>query len=111
MRQKSGSNIGNGLLRDDTKPLPEPMLTPHWWDVTFTLDKFYSKCPSYLYHKFENYTYEITSTYLWSLRVNISACHTADNFNIVSVAVTVVLVDWLRKGDRKLQPYKWPYIS
>ena len=40
-RHRSGSTlveVGNGLLPDGTKPLPEPMLTDHQWSpVTFIL--------------------------------------------------------------------------
>ena len=44
-------NIGsdNGLLPDDTKPLPEPMLTNHQWGVmAFTWGQYHRKCPRYL---------------------------------------------------------------
>ena len=33
---------GNGLVPDDTKPLPEPILTSHWWgSVAFTWEQFH----------------------------------------------------------------------
>ena len=36
---------GNGLLPDNTKPLPEPMLTDHQWSpVTFILGQFHKRC-------------------------------------------------------------------
>ena len=36
---------GNGLLPDNTKPLPEPILTdPRWGLVAFTWGKFHRKC-------------------------------------------------------------------
>ena len=39
---------GNGLLPDGTKPLPEPMLTLHYWgSVAVIWEQFYSKHPSY----------------------------------------------------------------
>ena len=42
-------NIGsdNGLLRDDTNPLPEPTLTDHQWSpVTIIFGQFHRKCLS-----------------------------------------------------------------
>ena len=40
---------GNGLLSDDSKPLPEPMLTNHWWSLgEFTRWPFHRKCARYL---------------------------------------------------------------
>ena len=36
---------GNGLLPDGTKPLPEPMLTYHHWNlVTFISGRFHKRC-------------------------------------------------------------------
>ena len=38
----------NGLLPDNTKPLPEPMFAANFWgSVAFTWEQFYSKCPSF----------------------------------------------------------------
>ena len=45
METKIWINIGsgNGLLPDDTKPLPEPMLTNHQWGIlTFIWEQFHS---------------------------------------------------------------------
>ena len=40
---------GNGLEPDGTKPIPEPMLTYHQWDLlAFTWGKFHQKCSRYL---------------------------------------------------------------
>ena len=39
---------GNGLLPDDTKPLPEPMLTYHkYGPVTFIWGQLHQRCPSH----------------------------------------------------------------
>ena len=36
---------GNGLMPDGTKPLPEPVLTDHYWSpMTFILGQFHKKC-------------------------------------------------------------------
>ena len=38
--------LGNGLLPDGTKPLPEPMLTDHQWSpVKFILGQFSQEMP------------------------------------------------------------------
>ena len=39
---------GNGLMPDNTKPLPEPMLTDHQWSsVTFIIGQFHKRCLNY----------------------------------------------------------------
>ena len=44
---------GNGLLPDGTKPLPEPMLTNHHWNlVTFISGRFHKRCLNHQSLKF-----------------------------------------------------------
>ena len=53
---------GNGLLPDDTKPLPEPMLTYNQrCSVAFTWEQFHKKC-LWTYSVTWDYTYKITAT-------------------------------------------------
>ena len=57
-------NIGSGndLLPDDTKLLPEPMLTDHQWSpVTLILGQFHKRCRNYQSQKsVENYISKIS---------------------------------------------------
>ena len=40
--------LGQWLLSDSPKPLPEPMLTSNQWgSLAFTWEQFHSECPSY----------------------------------------------------------------
>ena len=50
----------NGLLRDDSKPLPEPMLPNYEWGPV----AFFWGQESNSLSEFQNYTFEITSTSL-----------------------------------------------
>ena len=46
---------GSGFLPDSTKPLPEPMLTSHWWGTAlYPSDKFYSTKTTLLYNECGN---------------------------------------------------------
>ena len=57
---------GNGLLPDDTKPLPEPMLTDHQWSpMTFILGQFNKKYLNYQSLKSENYMSKISFKLPW----------------------------------------------
>ena len=50
MATEIGVNLGsgNGLLPDGTKPLPEPMLTLHYWgSVAVIWEQLHSMHPSY----------------------------------------------------------------
>ena len=54
---------GNGLMPDGTKPLPDSMLTYHWWGpAASTCKQFHGKCSGYQLVKVENYTFKITAT-------------------------------------------------
>ena len=57
---------GNGLLPDSTTPLPQPMLTSHWWSsVAFTGEQFhiYHAQAAILYNELGNRTFEINTTF------------------------------------------------
>ena len=56
---------GNGLMPDGTKPLPQPMLTSHWWargSVILTSEQFHTESAqdAILFKEFESYSFEIT---------------------------------------------------
>ena len=54
--------LGNGLLPDGTKPLPEPVLINHQWErLAFTWGQFHSN-DIYLWHDLENNSFKITAT-------------------------------------------------
>ena len=56
--------LGNGLLPDGTKPLPEPILIYHQWErVAFTWGQFHRN-DIYLWYDFENNSFKITATSL-----------------------------------------------
>ena len=56
--------LGNGLLPEGAKPLPEPMLIYHQWErVAFTWGQFHRNV-IYLWYDFENDSFKITATSL-----------------------------------------------
>ena len=53
---------GNGLVPDDTKPIPETMLTSHnWGPVSFSWNQIHSPQANILYNDFENFTFKTTA--------------------------------------------------
>ena len=48
--------FGNDLLPDRSKPMPEPMLTSHYWGcIVFTWEQCHIKCPCYyILYEFAN---------------------------------------------------------
>ena len=54
--------LGDGLLPDGTKPLPEPILINRQWEsVAFTWGLFH-RTDIYLWYDFENNSFKITAT-------------------------------------------------
>ena len=70
------ADSGNGLLPDNTKPLPETMLIYHQWVLWHSYEINFSGNTHdiNLWDQFENYIFNITGTYPRGQRVDPHLC-------------------------------------